>query len=380
MRVVIDATALGSGLGGDETFLAGMIEGLGVAAEADDEFPLLVRAAACAPAGVAGDPRFPVRHLGQARGLLHFAWRLPRAIAAERGHADLSLSLTHAPVRPPLDYAMVLGDLSFLHHPELFPLRTRLRMNSLVPHQARRAAAVLTFTEHARSDMIDAYALEAARVFVVPCRVDALAALSAEERMSAEVWAASRGIRAPFLLYLGNLHPRKNVRRLIEAFVRAARDSPEVEECRLVVAGAPWFGGGGEREAARQAPEGSVVLAGRVEDHVRRWLLGEAVMLAYPSIWEGFGLPPIEAMAAGTPVLAGDRSCMPEVCGDAALLVDPYDVAAIAEGIRRLVTDSMLREHLVSSGIERAARYTTESTGLRALAALRGAVDAAGSG
>lgn len=374
MRVVIDATALGSGLGGDETFLAGMLEGLGAVADPDDEFPLLVRPGAPLPSRIAGDPRFSARELAQGRGVRHFAWRLPRALAGERGRSDLSLSLTHAPLRPPLPYAMVLGDLSFLRHPEMYPRSTRLRMNALAPHQTRRAAAVITFTEHARHDMIDAYGLDPDRVFAVPCRVDDAVPLGEEERARAKSWAAAHGIGCPFILYLGNLHPRKNVPRLVAAYAKAARRSPEVAACRLVVAGARWFGAGGEEEAARLAPEGSVLFTGRVDDHVRRWLLGEATMLAYPSIFEGFGLPPVEAMAAGTPVLAGDRSSMPEVCGDAALLVDPFDVDAIADGVERLVTDPKLSARLVVLGRERAALYTTESTGRRALTALRSAV------
>jgi glycosyltransferase involved in cell wall biosynthesis len=141
----------------------------------------------------------------------------------------------------------------------------------------------------------------------------------------------------------------------------------------LVVAGASWFGSGAvEAEAASAAPD-SVVFLGRVSDDEREYLLRTARGLAYVSLFEGFGLPPVEAMARGTPVLASATTAIPEVVGDAGVLVDPTDVGAIAEGLRRILTDDQLRSDLSRRGLIRAKNFEVERTGARAVAALRAA-------
>jgi len=222
---------------------------------------------------------------------------------------------------------------------------------------------------------VEAYGLDPDRVFAVPNRVRPVMPLPEEERARAVAWLRDRGVQEPYFAYLGNLHPRKNVPRLIEAFA-SARRSGELGEARLVIAGGRWFGEGPEDTAARQAPAGSVVLVGRVDDAVARVLLEGAVALTYPSLFEGFGLPPVEAMALGTPVLAGDAAAVPDVCGDAALLVDPTSVDAIAGGMVRLLADDPLRATLRERGRLRAGEYTAARTGRAALRAFRCAVGA----
>jgi glycosyltransferase involved in cell wall biosynthesis len=241
-----------------------------------------------------------------------------------------------------------------------------------VGHQARRSAAVLTVSKFCREDLIASYGLDPARVHVVPNAIETPPALSPERRASAQKGLAQHNIGAPFLLYLGNLHPRKNVARTIRAFTEARRTDPALARHTLVVAGARWWGTG-EAEAAQAAPAGSVTLLGRVDDDTRLLLLEEADALLYISRFEGFGLPPLEAMAAGTPVLAGDAAAIPEVTGDAALLVDPHDDRAIVGGIRRIVTDEALRRALIGRGRARVAHYDLATTG----AALRAALEAA---
>ncbi len=185
------------------------------------------------------------------------------------------------------------------------------------------------------------------------------------------------GVDPPYLLYLGNLHPRKNVPRLIDAFARAQRAAAGIDNFKLVIAGGRWWGGGEEQRAARQARPGSVVFLGRVPDAVRDALLQRATALLYPSLWEGFGLPPVEAMAVGTPVLASNTSAFPEVLSDAALLVDPFDTDAIARGIVELATSQALRATLIERGRRRAATFTPRAMAERALDAFHWAMDRA---
>jgi len=368
VRALIDATALGSERGGDETMLRGVIRGLALSASSDDRFTILADPAVDPLEGVATSQPFRVERMRHRPGARHFAVDLPRYLAARRDH-DVVFTVTHAPLRSPAPVALMVQDLSFLHLPDVYPLATRQRLRLIVSHQARRAAAVLTVSEFCRRDLIDSYGLDPLRVHVVPNAIVAPRPLSPERRDRALALLEQSGIDSPYLLYLGNLHPRKNVGGALRAFALARREDAALADHQFVVAGARWWGSD-EKEAADDLPEGRVVFLGRVDDDVRQLLLEEADALVYVSRFEGFGLPPLEAMAASTPVLAGDAAAVPEVTGGAALLVDPDDLQAIAAGIRRIVTDSDLRAQLVERGRVRVDHYDLTSTGVAARTAL----------
>jgi glycosyltransferase involved in cell wall biosynthesis len=378
MRVVLDATALGSGLGGDETYLSGMLEGLAAVARDDDVFPLLTRPGASLPAGLDA-ARFPTRTVKRAPGAVHYAAGLRAALRSERGRADLVHTITHAPIASPVPVALTVGDLSFRHHPEHFPRAARARLNVLVPWQCRTARVVCAPSEFSRRDLIDSYDLDPERVVVVPNRVPSHTPLTEAQRAAAHARLALHGVGDAYVLYLGNLHPRKNVARLIEAYDLVLQRDALLRHVQLVVAGGRWWKGGPEEAAAACARHGDVVMLGRVDADVRGLLLEDALALAYVSIFEGFGLPPIEAMAAGTPVLASNVTAVPEVCGDAALLVDPLDVDAIAAGLHEVLTDGARRAGLVSRGRQRAALFDVAHTGAAAYAAFVRATSGAAS-
>jgi glycosyltransferase involved in cell wall biosynthesis len=360
-RIVFDATAVGSGLGGDETFLSGVLEGLAAHTDLAFECQLLVRSNAELPASVASDDRFSCRAISRQRGFLHYSAGLPLALVRERS-ADLVHTITHAPIVSTLPLALTIGDLSFRHRPQDYPQSTRIRLNTLVPRHARRARMVIAPSEFSRGDLIDSYGLDSERVFVVPNGLPAPVALDPHATQRAASWCAERGVHHPFVLYLGNVHPRKNVERLIEAFQNARRSS-DLEADQIVIAGASWF------DQRGPIPDPAVVRLGRVDNEVRRWLLAEARALGYVSLFEGFGIPPVEAMAVGTPVLASTVTAIPEVCGDAAVLVDPTDVDAIAAGLIEVCRSGPARDALIDRGLRRAAHFDTRTTGLAAAAA-----------
>ncbi len=375
VRACIDATALGSGRGGDETMLSGLVRGLCLAGRSLDRFTVLADPALDALPGET-DRQVQIERMTRRRGAIHFGAEMPWYLSRRRSEFDVVFTVTHSPVRSPVPVALMVLDLSFLHLPDVYPRRTRSRLRTLVGHQVRRAASVLTISEFSRRDLIDSYGLDPCRVHVVPLTVHCPSPLSAG-REAAALAALGHHLDRPFLLYLGNLHPRKNVARTIRSFIEAQRAEPALRAHRLIVAGGRWWGGGEEREAAR-APEGTVVFLGRVDDDIRQLLLERAQALVYLSLFEGFGLPPLEAMAAGTPVLAADAAAIPEVSGDAALLVDPLDDQAVVEGIRRVLTDRTFRAELTERGHRRVAHYDAVTTGTAALAGLRAAAEFAG--
>jgi glycosyltransferase involved in cell wall biosynthesis len=358
LSVAIDAAALGSKIGGDETFVRGVLDGLGRRAGADLEIHVYAPEGAPVPLRDA-----PVRSLPPRRGIVHFAVDLPLALWADRRSLDLVMSVTHAPLTSPVPRVLVVGDLSFEHLPHAYPAATRLRLRHLVRRQARSCRMVVTPSEFSRTDLIERYGLAPERVSVVPNRVVPAGPLDP----ALDARAAARGVRPPFILYVGNLHPRKNLRRLVHAFARARSTSTAVADHQLVIAGARWWGD------AETDGDDSVLALGRVDDDLRDHLMARATLLAYPSLFEGFGLPALEAMAVGTPVLTSAATSLPEVCGDAAVLVDPYDTDAIAHGLVSLCEDDALRSDLAVKGRHRAATYGADRTGDAAIAALRAA-------
>jgi glycosyltransferase involved in cell wall biosynthesis len=371
MRIAIDATALDSGRGGDETALRGLLVGLAevLPPEARVRFTLYVRPATRLLPELAARPEhFELREMPWAPAAVRYLATLPRLLRSEAPPINLLYAITHAPVFSSTPIALQAHDLSFRRHPEFYPLRTRLRLNLLVPMHARQARVVITGSELSRNDLIEAYRLLPERVVVVPNAVQSPRALTTLGPTEETAWLASLGLRRPFVLYVGNLHPRKNVARLIEAFTRAVRGE-HLARHQLAIVGGHWWRGGAEERAARFAPPGSVVFTGKLADEQRDRLLRLADVLAYPSLFEGFGLPPLEAMAVGTPVLASNTSTMPEILGDAALLVDPLDTDAMARGLTRLTTDGALRTTLRERGFRRVDLYRVRETGERALAA-----------
>lgn len=368
MNVAIEASVLGSGRGGDETYLSALLAGLAALADDDvDRFPVYLRPGVAAPASIAGRAAFPLRVV-PGRGMLRYALSLPVALAREREHIDVLHSILHAPLYGRVPRAVMITDLSFRHHPEFYTRRTRLRLELLIPLHVRQARVVMTLSEFCKRDLVNTYDVPAEKVFVVPVGIGPV---KHHEPDAARSWLAARGIDGPFFLYVGNLQPRKNLGRLVQAFERARANDAALSRHRLVIAGAHWRWGGA-RSAVRE-DSSTVRVVGRVTDDERDLLLGTAEALVYPSIFEGFGLPPLEAMAAGTPVIASDTSAMPEILGDAALLVDPFDVDAIARALGRVAADPALRTRLRERGRARATAFTFRRTADSALAAFAAA-------
>jgi alpha-1,3-rhamnosyl/mannosyltransferase len=231
-----------------------------------------------------------------------------------------------------------------------------MALDRLLPRALERADAVITVSDYIATEVRSQFGLPADRVHAVHHGVDpAFRPLdTAAVRPTLERYGLVSG---GYLLCLATLEPRKNFERLITAFEAL----PAVLRARypLVLAGA-----GGWRNAAirsridRLEARGELRHLGYVAAEDRAPLYVGAHGFAYPALYEGFGLPPLEAMACGTPVMVSDRSAMPEVAGDAALLVDPEDIQGMTEGLQRLCQDEPLRERLCRAGPLRAARFT----------------------
>lgn len=273
---------------------------------------------------------------------------------ARRVGADvLHLPAAVGPVRGRLPTVVTIHDLSVLHGPQDFRPWFRNYARVVIPRLARRAARVITVSETTRRDVMEHLGLPEERVVAVPNGVDGS-------------WrqATSRRDDLPprYVLSVGTLEPRKNLVRLFEA-VRLLGERPATRDIVLIHAGGyGWLADDIVRAAHSPALRGRVRLLGYVTQEDITSLYGQARLLAYPSLFEGFGLPVLEAMACGCPVVTSDRSSLPEVAGDAAILVDPESVDAIAEGIRRVWEDDALAADFRARGLERARLFSWERT------------------
>ena len=215
----------------------------------------------------------------------------------------------------------------------------------LIRRSATRAGAVITVSEYSKQAILEAYGLPEDRIWVTPNAVDH--GCFHPFQPDADV-RSHYGLDGPFILSVGRLEPRKNLERLVRAF--AALES----DVTLAIVGTCDFRFDGIVDAAKDLPEGTVKLLGAVPDAHLPALYNLAEALAYPSLAEGFGMPILESMACGTPLVTTRRGALPEVAGDAALYVDPEDVDSIADGLARILSDSELREKLSTAGLARA--------------------------
>jgi alpha-1,3-rhamnosyl/mannosyltransferase len=228
-------------------------------------------------------------------------------------------------------------------------------------------------SEATKADLVELAGVDPARIAVTPLGVDPEVYRPAPQEEVDRVRRAF-AVAGPYVLSIGGIEPRKNLPRLVEAFGRLPADL----DVGLVIAGGgvAWNPEGrqGLEAAIRRLPPGragGVRRTGYVSERDKVALLTGAEVMAYPSLYEGFGLPVLEAMACGAPVLTANRSSLPEVAGDAARLVDPEDTEAITEGLRALLADDGGRERLGAAGMARAAGYRWEETARRTAEVLR---------
>jgi glycosyltransferase involved in cell wall biosynthesis len=341
--IVLDGDVLGRQRTGDESYVSAMLSEL---PQVDDElrFAAVTRHPECVPDGVAAI------ELSVRSQPWRMSWPLPRLLRRLRPALVHFQHVVAPGTRSPV--VVTVHDLSFERHPKLMGARDRFFFRTMVPRSVRRADRVLAVSEETKRDLIERYGADERKVVVTPNGVD--------ETFSPE--GPARNGR-PYLLFVGALQPRKDPVVAIEALALADPD------LALVLVG-PDKGAAAEarRSVARLGLTGRVEFAGHVEKQELAALYRGAEALVFPSRYEGFGLPVLEAMASGTPVVATSAGAIPEVAGDAAVLVRPGDPVALADGIERALAE---RDRLIRAGLERARLYSWTTTAERTVAVYR---------
>lgn len=309
-----------------------------------DGCPLTLLAPPDADTGRLDLGAIPVRRIGRRAGYAWEQWDLPRYAG---GRLLVNLGNT-APLLHRRN-AILIHDASVFDRPDGYGRRFRIAMRCLLPVLARRAEALFTVSRFS-AERLAAHGIANRRgCTVLPSGTEHVG------RIAADAGAAVRHGLVPgrYVLFVGSPHPNKNLAGARAAIARVG--DPAI---RLAVVGAadPRVFASGAPAAA--APDDRTVYLGPVADGALAGLYGDALALLFPSFYEGSGLPPLEAMALGCPVIASDRASLPEVCGDAALPVDPDDAGAMAAAIDRLAADGRLRANLIARGRARARRFS----------------------
>jgi glycosyltransferase involved in cell wall biosynthesis len=254
------------------------------------------------------------------------------------------------PDAPPA--AFFVQDLAFKLRPREVPWQQRAYFGAILGPSLRNAAAVLVPSEATRRDLLGSYQIPGleSKVSLVP--------LGGLPQILAAPLPA--GLEPGFILAVSTIEPRKNYPRLLAAYRKLRSESVPVGVPGLVIAGRPGWAYGDTLDRIKAEP--GVRYLGHVDDATLTALYQSAAVLAFPSLYEGFGLPLLEAMSYGVPAVVGNAGALPELADGAAVLVDPEDVASIANGLERVLADASLRKQLISAGRQRAAGFTWERT------------------
>jgi glycosyltransferase involved in cell wall biosynthesis len=364
LRIAIDAHSVGAKLGGNESYAVNLIEAL---AEIDsaNSYTIYVTTREARDRFHQRWPNFKVRSTLPHTPLI----RIPLTLSAElrKNPVDVLHVQFTAPPFCPCPAVVSIHDLSFEHLPQTFNVRSRTQLRLTVRSSAKRAARILTLSEHTRQDLIVTYGISPHRINAIPLAAPAHFGPIDDYRELQRV-RHTYGIDGDYFLSVGSIQPRKNLARLVKAYALLRGDNSTVKLPKLVLVGkCAWLYDETLRTLEESGVKDAVVLTGYVPDKDLPPLYSGALCFIYPSYFEGFGLPPLEAMKCGTPVVVGNRTSLPEVVGDAGLTVDPFDVDAIATAMKRLLHDSDLRRELSRKGEQRAAEFDWRETARRTL-------------
>ena len=374
MHIAIDAHAVGTGLAGNETYIANLIEAL---AEIDtvNRYTLYVTKREAVERFTDRWPHVTVRRIWPHTPIV----RIPLALSIElrRHPVDLLHVQFTAPPFAPSPVVATIHDLAFEHLPETFNRRSYMQLRLTVRHTTKRAAHLIAPSEFTRDDIIKTYRIAPEKITVTPeAAAPRFSPASAEEILRVR---NLYGIEGEYILAVGSIQPRKNLPRLIRAYSRLFRERTGVNLPKLVLVGRRAWLYHETLSAAREAfgeaeIEKHLIFTDYLPETDLPALYSGALSFVYPSIFEGFGLPPLEAMQCGAPVIVGNRSSLPEVVGDAGLLVDPFDETAIFHSLAKMIDDEDLRKHLRAKGLDRARQFSWLETARLTLEAYNKAV------
>lgn len=314
----------------------------------------------------------PIYHPSASKRLLWMHFVLPTVI--RRSQPQLChFPNAMAPLRQQKPFVLTIHDASLFLYSNYHPLTRLVSIRLALPHLARRASAIITVSNNARDDLLRILKLPEEKVKVIynAAGIDFKPVSDPSQR---EVLRRRYELPDEYIAFVGTIEARKNLVRLVRAFDQVRKAGfPH----KLVIAGTPGWMSGTLFDQIDHLDMGDwVKMVGYVPDEDLPGLFSMASLFVYPSLYEGFGLPPLEAMACGTPVVVSDASSMPEVCGVAAHYIDPEDESSIAEGMLTVLRDRDYQQELIERGFERSRRFTWEEAAQKTIDVYQQVLDA----
>jgi len=248
----------------------------------------------------------------------------------------------------------VIHDINFEHYPKDLPLLARKYLQYFFPKFAKKATRIITVSNYSKADIVNSYKIEPSKVEVIWNGASSKFKLL---EMEVKIQCQNRIAQGcPYFLFVGSIHPRKNVHRLIEAF--ALFKSKTKSDVKLVIVGESMWNKRDFKLTVDAEIKSEIIFTGHVSIDELALIMGSALALTYVPYFEGFGIPLVEAMKCGTPIISGDRTSLPEVAGEAALYCNPFDVVDIAEKMQMLQDSKELQQELQLKSIERSQAFS----------------------
>jgi len=358
MRFSVDAHAIGQHLTGNETYIRNLLNCFEVLDREADFIAYISREEA-----VADVPERFIKRRVAVNPFVRLGYDLPRRVAEDRP------SLLHVQYTAPLTCSapivVSVHDVSFLEYPQYFTSFRAMQLRLTVRRTVKAASCVLTVSEFSKRAILDAYKLPDEKVVVLPNGVSSVFHPVARE-------TAKRSLRTtlpavPFIMTVGDLQPRKNHLGLIAAFEDLLRAHPQLPHHLVIVGKETWYAPTVRAAAKKSHVADRIHFTGFVDDEELRRLYGACDLFVYPSFYEGFGLPILEAMACGRAVACSNTSAMPEVADSAALLFDPCSKRELVFAMRDLLLNPELRQRMERLGVQRAGMFSWASSAAKTL-------------
>lgn len=363
MRFAVDAHAIGRHLTGNEVYIRSLLGGF---AELDRESEFI--ACVSEPAAEQSIPaRFRV-HRVSANPYRRLGWDLSRVVRREK--ADLIHVQYTAPLFCSVPNVVTVHDVSFIEHPEFFTSIRSRQLGMTVARSVYMAAKVITVSEFSRSRILKAYDLPEDKVVAIANAADPQFRVIGRERAQKSV-RTRLNFNAPFVFTVGDLQPRKNHIGLIGAFSLAMTRQPKLNHHLVLTGKETWFTPKVREAAARSGFAERIHFTGFVDDAMLLELYNACDCFVFPSFYEGFGLPILEAMACGRAVACSNTSAMPEVADGAGLTFNPHDREEIARAMIDILIDGELRARMERLGLQRAAGFTWQKSACSTLEVYR---------
>jgi glycosyltransferase involved in cell wall biosynthesis len=259
---------------------------------------------------------------------------------------------------------LTIHDLSFLRYPEFFSRRKNFWHKMVnAKNLARKFDKIAVVSENTKNDTIELLGVNPEKIAVIYLGIENLYKILDNNDSSLKRVKEKYNLPEKFILFLGTVEPRKNIEGLIEAYNILREENINLSEFKLVIAGGKgWKSDNIYREWHKSKYREDIKFLGYIPKEEKVYLYNLASLFVYPSFYEGFGFPPLEAMASGLPVITGNTSSLPEITGNAGLMIDPYNTASLAQAMKLVLTDESLRQDLIKKGQERVREFNWEKT------------------